>query len=96
MYQDIIHTLNPKPKFNTTFYKDADLYSDGDVEDTIIKIIAENDPDQYTDAIQNHMSWPVYYHLTHIRKNMLFLRTACRHRLMNSKKEVRQSILRRM
>lgn len=71
MYQDIIHTLNPKPKFNTTFYKDADLYSDGDVEDTIIKIIAENEPDQYTDAIQNHMSWPVYYHLTHIRKNIL-------------------------
>ena len=71
MYNELIEKLNPKPKFNLEWYKDEDLYSDGPVEDTIINIIAENEPEKYTDAILNKMSWPTYYHLTHLRKNIL-------------------------
>lgn len=71
MYHELIEKLAPKPIFNLKWYKDGDLYSDGPVEDTIIKIIAENEPEQYTEAIGKHMSWPTYYHLTHLRKNIL-------------------------
>ena len=42
MYQELIAKMNPCPKFNLQWYKNEDLYSDGEVEDFIIKIIAEN------------------------------------------------------
>ena len=51
MYEEVIKKLNPKPKFNLNWYKNEDLYSEGDVEDEIIKLIAENEPEHYTDAI---------------------------------------------
>lgn len=44
MYEEVIKKLNPKPKFNLNWYKNEDLYSEGDVEDEIIKLIAENEP----------------------------------------------------
>lgn len=71
MYLEWIEKLAPKPTFNLKWYKDGDLYSDGPIEDIIINIIAENEPEQYTEAIAKHMSWPTYYHLTHLRKNIL-------------------------
>ena len=71
MYEEVIKKLNPKPKFNLNWYKNEDLYSEGDVEDEIIKLIAENEPEHYTDAIYTHFSWSTYYHLTHLRKNIL-------------------------
>lgn len=71
MYEDLIKELNPKPSFNLSWYKDEDLYSDGDVEDDIIKIISENQPEKYVDAIANSFNWPIYYHLTHVRRNIL-------------------------
>lgn len=71
MYTEIIERLNPKPEFNLKWYKDEDLYSEGDVEDLIIKLIAENTPEDYTKAIYNNYNWSTYYHLTHLRKNIL-------------------------
>lgn len=71
MYEELIKTLNPKPKFNLTWYQNEDLYSEGDVEDQIIQLIAENEPEHYTDAIYDNFSWSSYYHLTHLRKNIL-------------------------
>lgn len=71
MYSELIEKLAPKPVFNLKWYKDEDLYSDGDIEDVIIKMIAENEPEKYGEAILEKMSWPTYYHLTHLRKNIL-------------------------
>lgn len=71
MYNEWIEKLKPKPIFNLKWYQDGDLYSDGPIEDIIINIIAENEPEKYTEAISDHMSWPTYYHLTHLRKNIL-------------------------
>ncbi len=71
MYCELIEKLAPKPVFNLKWYKDEDLYSDGPIEDTIIQIIAENEPEEYTEAIARAMCWPTYYHLTHLRKNIL-------------------------
>lgn len=61
----------PKPVFNTSFYKGEDLYSDGDVENEVIKMIAANSDTDYEEAISNNYSWPVFYHLTRIRQNLL-------------------------
>lgn len=61
----------PKPVFNTSFYKGEDLYSDGDIENEVIKIIAANPNTDYEEAISRNYSWPVFYHLTRIRQNLL-------------------------
>lgn len=61
----------PKPIFNTSFYSGADLYSDGNIEDTIISIIAQNPTTDYEEIISKNFSWPVFYHLTRIRQNIL-------------------------
>ena len=71
MYQELIEKLKPKPKFNLKWYKNDDLYSEGEIEDVIIQLIAENEPENYVNAIYNNFNWSTYYHLTHIRKNIL-------------------------
>ena len=61
----------PKPSFNTSFYTGEDMYSDGNVEDAIIHIIANNPTTNYEEDINHNFSWPVFYHLTRIRQNIL-------------------------
>ena len=70
-YEELIERLNPKPKFNLKYYKDADQYSEGDVEDLMIELIAANAPEDYVKAIAEHFHWSTYYHLTHTRTNIL-------------------------
>lgn len=71
MYEDLIKRINPRPKFNLKWYKQEDLYSEGEIEDTLIQMIAENEPENYVDAIYDEYCWSTYYHLTHVRKNIL-------------------------
>lgn len=71
MYTEIIEKLNPLPKFNLNWYSGEDKYSDGNIEDTIIRLIAENDSDDYTEVIYNHFGWPTYYYLVRTRKNII-------------------------
>ena len=71
MYEDYIETLKPNPFFNLKQYKENDLYSEGDIEDLIVEMIAKNEPEDYSKAICQNFSWSTYYHLTHIRKNIL-------------------------
>lgn len=70
-YNQYLIQLTPKPIFNLNYYKGDDNYSDGDVENQILQIIAENEPEDYTKAIAKNYSWPVYYHLTRTRRNLL-------------------------
>lgn len=58
-------------RLNLKWYKNEDGYSDGDVEDDIIKYIAQNESEDYGKVIDEHYNWPVFYHLTNIRKNLL-------------------------
>lgn len=71
MYQELINEINPKPRFNLKWYKDKDLYTEGEVEDLIIKLIAENEPEDYVQAIYDNYNWSIYYHLTNTRKNII-------------------------
>lgn len=60
-----------KSKLNLDWYRGEDGYSDGDIENDIIKYMTENAPEDYGRTIMEHYSWPVYYHLTHTRQNLL-------------------------
>lgn len=62
---------NPKPKFNLQWYQNEDLYSEGDIEDLILQIIRENEPENYSEAIYSNYCWSTYYHLTPLRKNII-------------------------
>ncbi len=55
MYEELIAKMNPCPKLNLQWYKNEDLYSDGEVEDFIIKIIAENRPEDYSNASMSNL-----------------------------------------
>lgn len=71
MYQQYIEQLKPKPVWNLRWYKQEDGYSEGGIEDEIIKVIAEHSPEDYVEAIHDNYSWSVYYHLTQVRRNIL-------------------------
>lgn len=58
-------------KLNLKWYQDDDRYSDGDIEEDIVRYIAQNEPEDYDRVMYEHFSWAVYYHLTNVRKNLL-------------------------
>ncbi len=64
-------SLKINPIFNLTWCKEDTRYSDGDVEDTIIDILMDCEEEDYGQAVIDNFSWPVYYHLTPLRKNIL-------------------------
>lgn len=53
------------------FYKGQDIYSDGDVEEKILDIVQNNNPEQFNEIIAKNKDWAVMYHLSHIRRNIL-------------------------
>lgn len=54
---------------NLTYYKGSDLYSDGDIEDELLQIVQNND--DYTEVLEKDNRWPILYHLSPIRENLL-------------------------
>lgn len=58
------------PRMNLKWYKE-DTYSDGDIEDVIINIIDSTEGEDYAAAISSNFTWPTYYHLSDLRKNIL-------------------------
>lgn len=57
-------------ELNLKYYKGTDEYSDGDIEDKIIDFIKKY-PDDYEKAFEEDCSWPVFYHLSSVRKNVI-------------------------
>ena len=53
-----------------TYYAGEDLYSDGAVEDHLLKIAMDCKENLYNDVIAREKSWPVLYHFSHIRQNI--------------------------
>ncbi len=52
-------------------YPGEDLYSDGAVEDELLSIAKEYDESRWNREIARRESWPVLYHYSHIRKNII-------------------------
>ena len=53
------------------FYGGADLYCDGAVEDELLEIVKEHDPQEYPAIIAERKSWPILYHLSDLRENIV-------------------------
>ncbi len=58
-------------KVNYDFYKGTDEYSDGDIEKDIIKYLTEYGEENYKEIFKKDVRWPIFYHITPIRKNIL-------------------------
>ena len=60
-----------KVKFNFDHYKGMDLYCDGDIEDVLLDIVKNNDSSKFQDIIEEKKNWPVMYHLSEQRANII-------------------------
>lgn len=58
-----------KDVLNLTYYKGADLYSDGDIEDRILNIFESGEEIQ--ERLMKDNDWAVLYHISPIRQNIL-------------------------
>lgn len=54
-----------------TYYPGEDYYSDGTIEDEILKIVKEHGVEEYPEMIAQEKSWPVFYHLSPFRTNII-------------------------
>lgn len=54
-----------------TLYPGVDLYSDGAVEDELLDIVINYPESAYNRVIVERKSWPIMYHLSHIRENIV-------------------------
>lgn len=58
-------------KINYDFYNGEDSYCDGEVEKDILEYARRFSKNRYNDIFLNDMRWPVFYHFTYIRENIL-------------------------
>lgn len=56
---------------NYTCYSGKDLYSDGASEDVLLDIVKKHEESEFSRIIYESQSWPVLYHLSHYRKNII-------------------------
>lgn len=54
-----------------TYYPGEDYYCDGAIEDELLAIVREHTDQDYTDIIEEKGSWPVFYHLSKLRGNIV-------------------------
>ncbi len=60
-----------KVVLDTTCYPGQDLYSDGAIEDEMLAIARDYAPEKFNRVISERKSWPILYHFSHIRENIL-------------------------
>lgn len=58
-------------KLDYSKYSGEDLYCDGAVEDELLKIARELSPVEYGKVIEERKSWPILYHLSPLRENII-------------------------
>ncbi len=56
-------------KLNLDFYTGTDFYSDGDIENELLEIVKKTD--DYSEILRNDNRWPILYHLSPIRQNII-------------------------
>ena len=54
-----------------TYYSGQDLYSDGEIEDKLLDIAMYNPPEDFPRIIETEKSWPVFYHFSPLRTNIV-------------------------
>lgn len=58
-------------KFNLDYYHGSDLYSDGNIENEILAYTEKFAESELDKIFENDIRWPIFYHLTEIRKNIM-------------------------
>jgi len=58
-------------KLDLTHYPGEDKYCDGDVENTLLSIAEDRSPVEYPRIIEESKSWPILYHLSNLRENIV-------------------------
>lgn len=59
-------------KLNLDFYTGTDYYSDGNVESELLELMKNHDNhDDYSEILNKDDRWPILYHLSPIRQNIL-------------------------
>lgn len=54
-----------------TLYPGSDLYTDGAIEDEMLRIAKSCSPQRFNEVIAEKKSWPILYHFSHIRENIV-------------------------
>jgi len=54
-----------------TDYSGEDFYTDGAIEDELLEIAANNPPSTFARIIAEKKSWPIFYHLSPFRTNII-------------------------
>lgn len=54
-----------------TYYQGEDFYTDGAIEDELLEIVKNNAPEAFPGIIEQKKSWPVFYHLSEFRPNII-------------------------
>lgn len=60
-----------KVKLDYSEYSGEDIYSDGPVEDELLQIVKDLSPVEYAGVIEERKSWPILYHLSPLRENVV-------------------------
>ena len=60
-----------KVRMNFKHYAGLDLYSDGAVENELLDIVRMHRPEEYQTVIEQKGSWPIFYHLSRERSNIV-------------------------
>lgn len=60
-----------KVTLDYTFYAGEDFYCDGAVEDELLQIVTSHEPEEFPRLIEEKKSWPILYHLSHLRGNIV-------------------------
>ena len=58
-------------KVNYDFYTGKDNYCDGDTEKDVISYLNEYGEENYKEIFKKDIRWPIFYHITPIRKNII-------------------------
>lgn len=53
------------------YYPGVDLYCDGVIENEILDIVQTTKPENYRKVIEERASWPIFYHLSSLRENIV-------------------------
>lgn len=64
-------SLIGKVTLDETYYPGEDLYCDGEIEDHILELVKKYTEREYGKVIEEESNWPVLYHLSHFRENIV-------------------------
>ncbi len=60
-----------KVRLDLTDYDPKDVYSDGPIEDEMLELAKDGSPEKITAVLNSTISWPVFYHFSPERENIL-------------------------